>query len=55
MNYQANNELSNLAVLFGYNINNRFNIGYSYALPSSTYSSYYSGSHEFMLSVKLVQ
>ena len=55
MNYQANNELSSLAVLFGYNINNRFNIGYSYELPSSTYSSYYSGSHEFMFSVKLVQ
>lgn len=55
MNYQANNDLSSLAVLLGYNINNRFNIGYSYGLPSSSYNIYYSGSHEFMLGVKLLQ
>ena len=54
-NYQLNNDLSSLAVLLGYNINNRFNIGYSYGLPTSSYSSYYSGSHEFMLGVKLVK
>ena len=54
-NYQVNNDLSSLAVLLGYNINNRFNIGYSYGLPTSSYSSYYSGSHEFMLGVKLVK
>tara|TARA_B100000900_G_scaffold22267_3_gene17440 strand:- start:21646 stop:22557 length:912 start_codon:yes stop_codon:yes gene_type:complete len=54
-NYQLNNDLSSLAVLLGYNINNRFNIGYSYGLPTSSYSNYYSGSHEFMLGVKLVK
>jgi len=54
-NYQLNNDLSSLAVLLGYNINNRFNIGYSYGLPTSSYSSYYSGSHEFMLGVKLIR
>tara|TARA_B100001778_G_C18550655_1_gene612891 strand:- start:35 stop:946 length:912 start_codon:yes stop_codon:yes gene_type:complete len=54
-NYQVNNDLSSLAILLGYNINNRFNIGYSYGLPTSSYSSYYSGSHEFMLGVKLVK
>ena len=54
-NYQINNDLSSLAILLGYNINNRFNIGYSYGLPPSSYSSYYSGSHEFMVGVKLVK
>jgi type IX secretion system PorP/SprF family membrane protein len=52
MNYKTNNYLSSLAGLLGYNINERFNIGYSYGLPSSATSSYYSGSHEFMLTVK---
>ena len=55
MNYKANNALSSLAMLFGYNINDRFNIGYSYGIPSSSTSNYYSGSHEFMLGVTLPQ
>jgi type IX secretion system PorP/SprF family membrane protein len=52
MNYKMNNDLSSLAALLGYNINERFNIGYSYGMPSSATSNYYSGSHEFMLGVK---
>ena len=55
MNYKTNNDLSSLAALLGYNINKRFNIGYSYGLPSSNTSNYYSGSHEFMLGVSFAQ
>tara|TARA_B100000945_G_C20415938_1_gene615137 strand:+ start:304 stop:1233 length:930 start_codon:yes stop_codon:yes gene_type:complete len=51
MNYKINNDLSSIAALLGYSINDRFNIGYSYGLPSSATSSYYSGSHEFMLGI----
>tara|TARA_B100001758_G_C18403624_1_gene610565 strand:- start:1054 stop:1983 length:930 start_codon:yes stop_codon:yes gene_type:complete len=51
MNYKANNDLSSIAALLGYNINDRFNIGYSYGIPSSTTNNYHSGSHEFMLGV----
>jgi type IX secretion system PorP/SprF family membrane protein len=53
MNYNMNNDLSSIAALLGYNINDRFNIGYSYGMPSSATSNYYSGSHEFMLGVRL--
>jgi len=52
MNYNMNNDLSSIATLLGYNINDRFNIGYSYGIPSSATSNYYSGSHEFMLGVR---
>ena len=52
MNYKMNNDLSTLAALLGYNINERFNIGYSYGLPSSKTSIYQSGSHEFMIGIK---
>ena len=52
MNYKMNNDLSSISALLGYNINDRFNIGYSYGIPSSATSNYYSGSHEFMLGVK---
>ena len=55
MNYKSNNDLSSIAALLGYNINDRFNIGYSYGIPSSTTNNYHSGSHEFMLGVKLLQ
>ena len=55
MNYKSNNSLSSIAALLGYNISNRFNIGYSYGLPSSATSSYYSGSHEFMLGVRFLR
>jgi len=53
INYKMNNDLSNVAALLGYKINHRFNIGYSYGLPSTKASNYYTGSHEFMLGVKL--
>ena len=53
MNYEMNNDLSSIAALLGYKINDRFNIGYSYGTPSSATSSYHSGSHEFMLGIKL--
>jgi len=53
MNYNMNNDFSSIAALLGYNINDRFNIGYSYGMPSSATSNYYSGSHEFMLGVRL--
>ena len=52
MNYKMNNDLSSIAVLLGYNINDRFNIGYSYGMPSSAATNYYTGSHEFMLGVR---
>jgi type IX secretion system PorP/SprF family membrane protein len=52
MNYNMNNDLSSIAALLGYNINDRFNVGYSYGIPSSVTSNYYSGSHEFMLGVR---
>ena len=53
MNYNMNNDLSSIAALLGFNVNDRYNIGYSYGMPSSTTSNYYSGSHEFMLGVRL--
>ena len=53
INYKMNNDLSSMAALLGFNINDRFNIGYSYDLPSSSTSVYQSGSHEFMLGIKL--
>ena len=55
MNYNMNNDLSSIAALLGYNINDRFNIGYSYGMPSSASSNYYSDSHEFMLGVRFLQ
>ena len=36
----------------GYKISDRFNISYSYGLPSSDWDAF-TGSHEFMLGVKL--
>ncbi len=51
INYKMNNDLSSIATLLGYNINERFNIGYSYGMPSSATSNYYLGSHEFMLGI----
>ena len=52
MNYNMNNDFSSIAALLGFNINDRYNIGYSYGMPSSATSNYYSGSHEFMLGIK---
>ena len=51
INYKMNNDLSSIATLLGYNINERFNIGYSYGMPSSATSNYYLGSHEFMIGI----
>ena len=51
MNYKINNDFSSIATLVGYKINERFNFGYSYGMPSSVMSNYYSGSHEFMLGI----
>ena len=53
MNYKMNNDLSSIATFLGFNINDRYNIGYSFGMPSSATSNYYSGSHEFMLGVIL--
>ncbi len=52
MNYKINDNLSPISALIGYHINKRFNIGYSYGVPSSSVSDYYSGSHEFMFGVR---
>ena len=52
MSYKMNNDFSSIAALLGFNINDRYNIGYSYGMPSSATSNYYSGSHEFMLGIK---
>jgi len=54
MNYKMNNDMSAIAALLGYNINDRFNIGYSYGMPSSA-ASEFSSSHEFMLGIKFPQ
>ena len=52
INYKINNDLSSLDALLGYNINDQFNIGYSYGMPSSETNNYYSGSHEISLIIK---
>ncbi len=54
INYKINNSISPFGILSGYNINDRFNIGYSFGLPSSSTSIYQSGSHEFMLGIKFI-
>jgi hypothetical protein len=51
LNYKMNNDLSSMAALLGYNINERLSFGYSYGMPSSSASNY--GSHEFSLGIKL--
>ena len=35
MSYKVNNDLSPLSALFGYTINQRYTIGYSYDLPTT--------------------
>ena len=54
VNSQLNNNMSSLATLFGVNLNDRYTLGYSYGIPSSDVSSYNSGSHEFMLAIKIL-
>ena len=53
MSYKMNNDFSSIAALLGFDINERYNIGYSYGMPSTATSSYHSGSHEFILGVRL--
>jgi len=43
-----------IGALFGYSINDRYLIGYSYDVLNSELSDYSSGSHEFMLAIKLL-
>ncbi len=52
-NQKINNDLSAMGVLFGFTLNDRYNIGYSYDMPSAKLSSYSSGSHEFMFGIRL--
>jgi type IX secretion system PorP/SprF family membrane protein len=42
-----------IGALFGYSINDRYLIGYSYDILNSELSDYSTGSHEFMLAIKL--
>ena len=43
-----------IGALFGYSINDRYLIGYSYDILNSELSNYSTGSHEFMLAIKLL-
>ena len=52
-NYKINNDLSPISILCGVKLNNKFNIGYSFGIPSSSTSTYFTGSHEFMLGMTL--
>ena len=54
INGQLNDDMSTMSTLLGFNLNDRYTIGYSYAMPSSDVSDYHTGSHEFMLSVKIL-
>ena len=46
--------MSSLATLFGINLNEKYTLGYSYGMPNSDVSTYNSGSHEFMLAIKIL-
>ena len=37
-----------------FNLNEKYTLGYSYGMPTSDVSSYNSGSHEFMLAIKIL-
>ena len=54
LNSQLNNNMSSLATLFGINLNEKYTLGYSYGMPNSDVSTYNSGSHEFMLAIKIL-
>ena len=49
-NYRSTGDIG---ALFGYSINDRYIIGYSFDILNSELTSYSSGSHEFMLAIKL--
>ena len=55
VNTQLNNDMSTMSTILGFNLNDRYTIGYSYGLPSTNVSSYYTGTHEFMLAVKILE
>ena len=42
-----------IGAIFGYSVNDRYVIGYSYDILNSELADYSSGSHEFMLAIKL--
>ena len=42
-----------IGALLGYSVNDRYIIGYSYDILNSELADYSSGSHEFMLAIKL--
>ena len=49
-NYRSTGDIG---ALFGYSINDRYLIGYSYDILNSELSDYSTGSHEFMFAIKL--
>jgi len=49
-NYRSTGDIG---ALFGYSINDRYIIGYSYDILNSELADYSSGSHEFMIGIKL--
>ena len=51
VNYRSNGDV---ATLFGYNIGERFNIGYSYDIVNADINDYSSSSHEFMIGINFV-
>ena len=49
--YRSNGDIG---ALFGYSINDRYIIGYSYDIPNSELSDYATGSHEFMFAIRFL-
>ena len=43
-----------MAALFGYNIGERFIVGYSYDIVNADINDYSSSSHEFMIGINFV-
>ena len=54
MSYKVNNDLSPLSALFGYTINQRYTIGYSYDLPTTDKSGIPGPTHEFLLGIRFI-
>ena len=51
VNYRTNGDI---ATLFGYNIGDRFIIGYSYDIVNSNLNDYSSSTHEFLLGINFM-
>jgi len=51
LNYRSNGDI---AALFGYNIGERFIVGYSYDIVNADINDYSSSSHEFMIGINFV-